>query len=102
MTLNETNAIKYLNRGGRLILEGQKQNFEQLSPNLHTYSYNTNNCMHLFLKLFFLAKRSTCFGRSFRPSLGTSGDEMELRSISSPLAAAVWLMLVAVCAVLSY
>ena len=28
--------------------------------------------MHLFLKLFILVKRSTCFGRTFRPS---SGDQ---------------------------
>jgi hypothetical protein len=26
--------------------------------------------MHLFLKLFILAKHYTCFGRSFRPSSG--------------------------------
>jgi len=28
------------------------------------------NKMHLFLKLFILVKRSTCSGRSFRPSSG--------------------------------
>jgi hypothetical protein len=55
-----------------------------------------------YLKLFILVKRSTCFGRSFRPSSGARnwvysndicqtaavaiGDEMELRSISSPKA----------------
>jgi len=33
-------------------------------------SYSTTNKMHLFLKLFILVKRSTCFGRSFRPSSG--------------------------------
>jgi len=32
------------------------------------YSYSTTNKMHLFLKLFIRVKRSTCFGRSFRPS----------------------------------
>ena len=31
-------------------------------------SYSTTNKMHLFLKLFNLVKRSTCFGRSFHPS----------------------------------
>ena len=30
--------------------------------------YSTTKKMHLFLKLFILVKRSTCFGRSFRPS----------------------------------
>ena len=34
------------------------------------YSYSTTSKMHLFLKLFILLKRSTCFGRSFRPSSG--------------------------------
>jgi heme A synthase len=32
------------------------------------YSYSKTNRMHLFLKLFILAKHTTCFGRSFRPS----------------------------------
>jgi hypothetical protein len=31
-------------------------------------SYSKTNQMHLFLKLFVLAKHSTCFGRFFRPS----------------------------------
>jgi hypothetical protein len=60
-----------------------------------------------YLKLFILIKRSTCFGQSFRPSSGAQncvysngicqtaavaiGDEMEFRSMSSPIAAtAVW------------
>ena len=34
------------------------------------YSYSTTNKMHLFLKLFILVKRSTCFARSFLPSSG--------------------------------
>ena len=34
------------------------------------HSYSTTNKMHLFLKLFILVKRSTCFGRSFCPSSG--------------------------------
>ena len=42
------------------------------------YSYSTTNKMHLFLKLFILVKRFTCFRRSFRPSSGaqncTHGD----------------------------
>ena len=33
-------------------------------------SYSTTNKMHLFLKLFILVKRSTCFGWSFHPSSG--------------------------------
>ena len=55
--------------------------------------------MHLFLKLFIILKRSTCFGRSFRSSSGAqlhirqqayvkqlllpaaSGDEMELEGV---------------------
>ena len=32
--------------------------------------YSTTNKIHLFLKLFILVKRSTCFGRSLRPSSG--------------------------------
>jgi hypothetical protein len=38
--------------------------------------------MHLRLKLFILVKRSTCFGRSFRPSSGAQNcaerDEVSL------------------------
>jgi hypothetical protein len=72
------------------------------------YSYSTTNKMHLFLKLFILVKRSTCFGGLPHPSSGAqllciqqqacvkqllllaaSGDEVELEliSISFPLAA---------------
>jgi len=76
--------------------------------------------MNLFLKLFILVKRSTCFGWSFRPSSGaqnyTCGNrhmsnsccylllaetKWNCSSISSLLAAAVWHMPIAVCAVLS-
>ena len=38
--------------------------------NIRFYSYSTTNKMHLFLKVFILVKRSTCFGWSFRPSSG--------------------------------
>ena len=34
------------------------------------YSCSTTNKMYLFLKFFILVKRSTCFGRPFRPSSG--------------------------------
>ena len=34
------------------------------------YSYSTTNKMHLFLKLFILVKRSTCFGGLPHPSSG--------------------------------
>jgi hypothetical protein len=37
---------------------------------LYRHSYSKNNKMHLFLQLFILVKRSTCFGRSFLPSSG--------------------------------
>ena len=40
------------------------------SKNTTDCSYGTTNKMHLFLKLFILVKRSTCFRRSFRPSSG--------------------------------
>jgi hypothetical protein len=36
-----------------------------IGPCIVIYSYSTTNKMHLFLKLFILVKRSTCFGRSF-------------------------------------
>ena len=39
-------------------------------PCIVIYSYSTTNKMHIFLKLFVLVKRSTCFGRSFRPWSG--------------------------------
>jgi hypothetical protein len=42
-----------------------------IGPCIVIYSYSTTNKMHLFLKLFILVKRSTCFGRSFRPSSGS-------------------------------
>jgi len=41
-----------------------------IGPCIAIYSYSTTNKMHLFLKLFILVKRSTCFGRSVRPSSG--------------------------------
>ena len=34
------------------------------------FSYSTTKKMHLFLKSFILVKRSTCFGRFFRPTSG--------------------------------
>jgi hypothetical protein len=72
------------------------------------YSYSKTNQMHQFLKLFISKQHCTCFGRSFRPSSGVqdctysnrhmsnrygslvaSGNEMELSSISFPLAAGI-------------
>ena len=41
-----------------------------IGPRIVIYSYSTINKMHLFLKLFILVKRSSCFGRSFHPSSG--------------------------------
>ena len=41
-----------------------------IGPCIVIFSYDTTNKMHLFLKLFILVKRSTCFRRSFRPSSG--------------------------------
>jgi len=34
------------------------------------YSNSTTNKWTCYLKLFILVKRSTCFGRAFRPSSG--------------------------------
>jgi hypothetical protein len=39
-------------------------------PCIGIYSHSKTNQMHLFLKLFILAKHSTCFGRFSRPSSG--------------------------------
>jgi hypothetical protein len=62
------------------------------NPSSLSCSYSKTNKMHPFLKLFILAKHSTCFGRSFRPSSGVQATGlcqtyMVLSSISSPLAA---------------
>jgi hypothetical protein len=65
---------------------------------IYEYSYSTTNKKHLLFQIIY----SACFGRSFRPSSGIQncvysngicqtaaaiGDEMELRFISSPIAA---------------
>jgi len=39
--------------------------------------------MHLFLTLFILVKRSTCFGRSFRPSSGAQDCTYSNRNMSN-------------------
>ena len=44
--------------------------FTFIGPCIIIYSYSTTNNMNLFLKLFSLVKRSTCFGRSSQPSSG--------------------------------
>ena len=41
-----------------------------VGPCVVIYSYSTTNKMLLFLKLFILVKRCTCFRRSFHPSSG--------------------------------
>jgi len=46
-------------------------------------SYSTTNKMHLFLKLFILVKRPTCFGRSFRPSSGAQNCTYGNRRMSN-------------------
>jgi len=51
--------------------------------------------MHLFLKLFILVKRPTCFGRSFRPSTGAQNCTYCNRRMSNsccylPLAGTKW------------
>ena len=53
-----------------------------IGPCLVIYSYSTTNKMHLFLKLFILVKRSTCFGRSFRPSSGVQDCTYSIRYMS--------------------
>jgi len=61
-------------------------------------SYRTTNKMHLFLKLFILVKRSTCFWRSFRSSGAqnwTYGNRRMSNSccyllLAGTLAAAIW------------
>jgi hypothetical protein len=77
-----------------------------ISPCVVIYSYSTTKKMHLFLKLFILVKRSTCFKRSFRLSSGAQnctygkrrtsnscchlllvGTKWNCSSILSPLAA---------------
>jgi len=45
-------------------------------------SYSTTNKMHLFLKLFVLVKRSTCFRRSFCPSSGAQNCTYSNRHVS--------------------
>jgi len=75
-------------------------------PCIVIHSYSATKKMHRFLTLFILVKRSTCFGRSFRPSSGAQNCTHGNRLMSNSccfllLAAAVWHMPVAVCAVLS-
>ena len=68
-------------------------NLTFIGPCILIYSYSTTNKMHLLSQIIIiLVKRSTCFGRSFRPSSGAQncvysngicqtaaaiGDEME-------------------------
>jgi hypothetical protein len=47
------------------------------------YSHSATNKMHLFLKLFILVKRSTCFGWSFRPSSGAQNCTYSNRHMSN-------------------
>jgi hypothetical protein len=77
-----------------------------------TYCYSAPNRMRLFLKLFILVKRSTYFWRSFCPSSGAQNCTYGNRHMSNSccclllvdarqVAAAIWHMPVAICAVLS-
>jgi hypothetical protein len=54
-----------------------------ISPCILIYSYSKTNQMHLFLKLFILVKRSTCFGWSFRPSSGAQDCTYSNRHMSN-------------------
>ena len=51
--------------------EGMFVHLTFIGPCIVIHSYSTTNKMHLFFKLFFLVKHSTCFGQSFCPSAGT-------------------------------
>jgi len=77
-----------------------------IGPCIAIHSYSTTNKMHLFLKLFILVKRSTCFGRSFRPSPGAKNCIYGIRHTSNSCGCLAYLcvpirMPEAVCAVLS-
>jgi hypothetical protein len=50
---------------------------------LSKHSYSKTNQMHLFIKLFILAKHSTYFGRSFRPSSGVQDCTYSNRHMSN-------------------
>jgi len=54
-----------------------------IGPCIVIYSYSTTNKTHLFLKLFILVKRSSCFGRSFRPSSGAQNCTYSNRHMSN-------------------
>ena len=51
--------------------------------NINLISYSTTNKMHLFLKLFILVKRATCFRRSFRPLSGAQNCTYGNRRMSN-------------------
>ena len=59
------------------------QNLKFIGPCIVIYSYSTTNKLHLFFKLFFLVKHSTCFGRSFRPSSGAQNSVYSTRYMSN-------------------
>jgi hypothetical protein len=81
-------------------------NLTFMGPCIVIYSYSTTNKMHLFFKLFILVKHCKCVGRSFRPSSGAQDCTYSIRHMSNSccyllLAAAVWHIPDAVCAVLN-
>jgi len=54
-----------------------------IGPYILIYSCSTTNKMHLFLKIFIIVKRSTCFGRSFCPSSGAQNCVYSNRYMSN-------------------
>ena len=54
-----------------------------MGPCIVTYSYSTTNKMHLFIKLFILVKRSTCFGQFFCPLSGAQNCTYSDRHMSN-------------------
>ena len=72
LSISDVSALQHnINSLKGIISNKYKLNLTFMGPCIVIYSYRTTNKMHLFLKLFILVKRSTCFARSFWPSSGT-------------------------------
>jgi hypothetical protein len=93
---NIQNIGRKMERSQNWILQTMNGRFLMFTgPCIVIYSYSKTNQMHLFLKIFILAKHSTCFRQSFRPSSGAQDCTYSNRHTSNnccylPLVATRW------------